>query len=200
MAQPPSIRRLLVEDFPKEQRQWIGSLLQILNQFMEETGFVLSKNVSFAENVLVDIKDLTFKGNVNIKGDITSGSNTILNISSNYDLKSGVAISGDGIPTNTRILSVSGSTLTITNNATKTIIGVPLLIGNNYPLFFRYTLSSTPLSIQILDISENVSNSQFISESPHIDWDYDGNQIRINNITGLRLDVEYRVKLGVLGS
>jgi len=200
MAKPPSVRRLLVEDFPPEQRQWIGTLLQILNQFMDQTGFALGKNVSFVDNVYVDIKELTFKGNANIKGTIAAASNSITNISSNYNLKTGVSITGDGIPSNTTITAVSGSTLTISNNATKTIVGVPVLIGNNYPLFFRYTLSTAPLAVQILDISENSPSGRVMTESPFIDWDYDGDQIRVNNITGLRLDVNYKIKMGVLGT
>ena len=48
--QPPILKRLLVEDYLGAP-PWFGRLLQILNQFMEQTARVLNKNVSFGDNI-----------------------------------------------------------------------------------------------------------------------------------------------------
>ena len=60
MARIPSIRRLTVEDFP-DQKEWIGKLLQPLNQFMDEVAAGLNKNLEFGANIQAQIKVLEFQ-------------------------------------------------------------------------------------------------------------------------------------------
>lgn len=59
-------------------------------------------------------------------GDISSGTNTILNASSTTGLSIGQSITGVGIAANTTILNIVGTTLTISINATATTVGVSL--------------------------------------------------------------------------
>lgn len=200
MAKPPRNRRMLVEDYPADQQQWIGKLLQILNQFMDETTFALSNNVSLTENAYVQVKTLNFKGNSSILGTISSGSNSITNASSTYDLITGMSITGDGIPVNTTITNIVGTTITISNNATKTITGVPLIVGSNFPLNFQYTLSGNPIGMHILDIYENVNNPLPIATGVNINWEYINGQIIIRHISGLRANIDYTATFLVYGS
>jgi len=199
MANPPSVRRLLVEDFPSDQQEWIGTLLQILNQFMDETEFALNKGVSLTKNSLVQVKTMTFKGNATIKGTLTSGMNTITNVSSTYSLANGMRISGDGIPVNTVITNISGSTITISNNASITGVGVPLIVGNNFPLTFKNELAGKPIAIMIGDIYEDISNPKTIVDPTTLTWDFSGSQITINHITGLRANVNHSVTFIIYG-
>jgi hypothetical protein len=43
-------RKLLIEDFPEEQRAWLNSLLQPLNSFMEKVSDNLSGGLTIADN------------------------------------------------------------------------------------------------------------------------------------------------------
>ena len=62
-----------------------------------------------------------------ISGNITSGSSIISNLSSTTTLKVGMKIEGAGIPTGATIVTiVSGTSITISANATATITGVSI--------------------------------------------------------------------------
>lgn len=58
--QAPILKRLLIEDFPNAP-VWFNKLLQVLNQFMEQTVRVLSKNVSFGDNIQARSFSTTFQ-------------------------------------------------------------------------------------------------------------------------------------------
>jgi len=60
MAQPPVLKRFLLEDYANAPA-WFGRFLQILNQFMEQTVRVLNKNVSFGDNIQSRAFDTTFQ-------------------------------------------------------------------------------------------------------------------------------------------
>jgi|SRR5579864_1783524 len=64
-----------------------------------------------------------------ITGDTTSGSATIINLSSVTGLQPGQNISGVGIPASTTILLVGLTSIVISANATATATGVQLTIG-----------------------------------------------------------------------
>lgn len=199
MAQPPSVRRLLVEDFPAEQQEWIGDLLQVLNQFMDQTSNALSSNVTLKENSLAVVREIDFKGNATITGNITSGSNSMTNVNSTYSLAVNQPIAGPGIPSNTKISAIAGSTITLSQNATSTIVGVPTIVGNNFPVNFLYTLPTRPISLRIGQIYENTDNPLVIALPTSVDWEYLNGQIIINHITGLRADVKYRATIIIEG-
>lgn len=199
MARPPSIRRLLVEDFPADQRTWIGKLLQVLNQFMDETGFALSKNVSLRENTYVQIKELEFIGNATILGTISSGSPNMTNVSSTVSLTNGMLLTGDGIPLNTTISSIAGNTITMSANATSTSVGVLVVVGDHFPITFKYELSTRPVAVLLANISENVDNPSILTNAITIDWEYDGNNIIINHISGLKANQNYFASFLVYG-
>ena len=68
-------------------------------------------------------------------GNITSGSNIITNIPSTAILQVNWAVSGTGIPSNSRITSVDSSTqIHINNNATTTAVGVAIKFGGTFSL------------------------------------------------------------------
>ncbi len=64
-----------------------------------------------------------------ITGDTSSGTNSILNASSTASVSPGQLITGKGIPADTVITAVVGSTLTISNNATATTAGTSLVVS-----------------------------------------------------------------------
>lgn len=51
-------KRFYVEDF-SEQKGWVGKLLQPLNDFLETVSGVLKNNVSFKDNLAVQVNTLT---------------------------------------------------------------------------------------------------------------------------------------------
>ena len=55
----PEVRRLNREDFPK-QKDWIGKLLEPLNQFMRTVHQILNKGITIADNMDAYIKEMTF--------------------------------------------------------------------------------------------------------------------------------------------
>lgn len=59
-------------------------------------------------------------------GDVTSGSATVTLSAANPNIGVGHIVTGTGIPANTKVLSVSGTTLTLSQNATVTTAGVVL--------------------------------------------------------------------------
>jgi hypothetical protein len=63
-----------------------------------------------------------------ITGDTTNGSPTVLNASSTSGLAVGQLVTGTGIPANTKITAIVGSTLTLDKNATATNAGTALTI------------------------------------------------------------------------
>jgi len=67
--------------------------------------------------------------NVNLTGDITSGKDTIFNVSDTSVVIVGDFIKGTGLPTITRVEYVGGDTIVISKNATATITGTPLYFG-----------------------------------------------------------------------
>ena len=46
-----SNRRIILEDFPEEQRKWLPKLLSPLNQFLESTYAALNKNLTLEDNI-----------------------------------------------------------------------------------------------------------------------------------------------------
>lgn len=64
MAKLPPLIRLLVEDFV-DQKEWIGKLLQPINQFMEATAASLNKSLTVADNLDQQITTITIRGSEN---------------------------------------------------------------------------------------------------------------------------------------
>lgn len=63
-------------------------------------------------------------------GNITSGSNRVTNLSTTRGLAEGIVITGTGLPTNTRIVSIiSDNEIVVSNNATQTQTGVSFSSG-----------------------------------------------------------------------
>ena len=65
MANVPSIRRLLLEDFP-DQAEWIEKLLQPINSYMEQSAAAM-KALTVNDNMLGSIKTVELDGTYPVK-------------------------------------------------------------------------------------------------------------------------------------
>ena len=63
MARLPTITRLIEEDVPAKQRDWVGQVFQILNTFISSTVSALNKRLTFEENFDAFIKQVEFTEN-----------------------------------------------------------------------------------------------------------------------------------------
>ena len=70
---------------------------------------------------------LILKNSIGFTGDISTGQPDILNVSSMAGLQLGQLVTGTGIPANTTIIGLSGTTVTLSNNATVTQVGQALV-------------------------------------------------------------------------
>lgn len=61
MAQVPSKRRLVIEDF-KSQISWIDKLIQPINEYMESTTSALNKALTIRDNFMGDIRTVELDG------------------------------------------------------------------------------------------------------------------------------------------
>lgn len=79
--------------------------------------------------VLTTTGNLTTTAFTTTTGDTTLGSNLVANLASTAGLTSGMIVTGAGIPPGTTIVSVTGTTAMISNNATGTATGTNLNIA-----------------------------------------------------------------------
>lgn len=119
--QPPNIKRLKSEDFPEEQRELVDRIAGSLNDFVEQTIFLLTKRVDF-KNLNQTI------ANVNI----TSGSTN----TTDGSIRSPVTIKTD---INGKIV---GTVLINLVNKTN-----PIALPTNQP-FVSYTINQNLITIQ----------------------------------------------------
>jgi hypothetical protein len=54
----PSLKRLLIEDFPNQDKGFLGSLFYIINQGFEFLTLALNKNLTFEDNMRAQIKEI----------------------------------------------------------------------------------------------------------------------------------------------
>lgn len=72
MAKLPTLRRLSMEDF-KDQKSWIGRLLEPLNQFFVSVVSALDNNLTFRDNFAAQV----FEVRVQTASSVTAGSGTL---------------------------------------------------------------------------------------------------------------------------
>ena len=70
-----NLRRIVVEDFPKEDRQTVGLLGEILNNFMEQVIRSYENNINF-ENLNSQV--LTFKVQLDANGNPINDASTVI--------------------------------------------------------------------------------------------------------------------------
>jgi hypothetical protein len=97
---------------------------------------------TFAPQIVTTSTILTTTGN------ITSGSNSIASLASTTNLAVGQAVSGTGIPSGSYVVTISGSTITISQNATATTTGVTLTFAHRYA-----TATNLKDQLDVLDAS-----------------------------------------------
>lgn len=66
MSRIPPLRRILTEDFP-DQSEWIGKLIQPINDHMEKVVAALNKGLTVADNMAAKIIDVTVDGSYPLK-------------------------------------------------------------------------------------------------------------------------------------
>lgn len=69
---------------------------------------------------------------ITFTADTSSGTNTLLNVSSTNNIAVGKLIQGTGIPVSTYIAGISGTTITMTNNASASNVGVTVTATSSY--------------------------------------------------------------------
>jgi hypothetical protein len=203
---PHSIKRINRQDFPVDVQSWIDILLYPLNANIEQNSLILQKNISLADNIAADVRVLQVAGCSEIKGNTTAGSNQITNASFYQatidDVAQGVqvgqTIRGLGIPTNTVITAVSGSTVTLSNPCNLTQIGAGYLSGGFFPLRILYNLSFRPSSVIVSNITDLQGNPTFISSGVTPQWRLEEKEIIIDGISGLQAGKTYNITFLIL--
>jgi len=116
-----------------------------------------SNYMFFANTQTKQRLNMTFLGNANVgkktTGNILITSNTILLVADVTNIETGWKVEGAGIPANTTVVSVVGSTVTISNAATATTAGVDLRFYTHRTV----TLAGTTYSF---GSSENTATGQ----------------------------------------
>jgi autotransporter-associated beta strand protein len=96
--------------------------------------------------------------NITVVGTTTSGSRNLTSVTPVAGLSIGMTVTGTGIPAGSAIAAISGSTVTLTNNATASGTGVNLVAnqlvgltdGDNVAAPANLTISSMPLTTGLL--------------------------------------------------
>jgi len=83
MSRLDNLRRIIAEDFPKEDRQTVMLLGEILNSFMEQVIDSYENNLNF-ENTNMQVA--TFKAQVNSDGDPINDASTVIKTQIKLDL------------------------------------------------------------------------------------------------------------------
>lgn len=63
MAKIPIQKKILLEDVPEEDRDWMSKIVIPINQFVSAAVAALTKDLTFGENFRCQIKELTFVNN-----------------------------------------------------------------------------------------------------------------------------------------
>lgn len=106
MAKLPNQKRFLTEDFPS-QKNWIGALLQSLNQFMESVVGALDRSLTVADNMDAQLAQVTVLTNGGSPASITETATFKVTTRSRptqllvgkVEIVSGAAVTGAVFPT-----------------------------------------------------------------------------------------------------
>lgn len=185
-----NIKRLIKEEFPEDIRSWIDKLLSTVNLFMEDVYRLHDKNINISDNLDGQVNTINFDGSVIIEGNTLTSSSSITNVLFNAQgATPGQVINGPGIPAGTRVSSVSGTTVNLTNNPTVASTNAKFTVGGSFPIIFRYNRTTRPQIVcigQILDQSGNL-----IVNPVTLEWQFNNGSIFINNVTGLKAGQKY---------
>lgn len=189
-----NIKRLIKEEFPEEVRGWIDRLLSTVNLFMEDVYRLHDKNINIVDNLDGQVNTFTFDGSVVIDGTTLTSSQNITNVLFNADgCTPGQVITGPGIPAGTRVSSVSGTTVTITNTPTIASPRAVFTVGGTFPIIFRYNRTNRP---QIVSVGQILNqNGEVITLPVSLNWTFRDGSIFINNITGLKAGNKYFITI-----
>ena len=185
-----NIKRLIKEEFPEEVRGWIERLLSTINLFMEDVYRLHDKNINIVDNIDGQVNTFTFDGSTIIQGDTLTSSSNITNVLFNADgATPGQVIAGPGISPGTRVSSVSGTTVTLTNPPTIASTNANFTVGGSFPIIFRYNRPTRPQIVSVGQISDQ--SGRLIVKPVTIEWQFINGSIFINNITGLKAGEKY---------
>lgn len=106
-----------------------------------------------------------------LSGNITSGSNIVSNLTSNAGMYIGMLVSGTGIPTNTSITSLVGSTgLTLSANATSTTLSVLTFTRLEFPEMFPMMIEAAT-DYDVVNSVQNYMYQQVAGLTPSVTTD-----------------------------
>ena len=144
MAKIPALQRLLVEDFP-DQAQWIQKLISPVNDFMENSIYALTRNLSFFDNMAAQVQNIQVQGSTVFAADITLGSAFITALSTTVGFLPNMAVAGLGIPPSTKIsafanksyilgnTTLASNVITNIGSTTNLLVGQPIIGDNILP-------------------------------------------------------------------
>jgi hypothetical protein len=203
---PRYIKRIIKDDFPQEVRTWIDTLLYPLNASIEQNSQILQKNISLIDNLAAEVRTLQIVGSSLITGNSTEGSNIITDSvyyqavidGVNYGVQPGQPVAGLGLPPGTTVVSVSGSTITLSQNSNITQKNAKYQAGGFFPLRLSYNLSFRPTSVFVSNIADLQGNPTYISEGVTPQWRIEGRDIVIDGISGLEAGRSYNITFVIL--
>lgn len=103
--------------------------------------------------------------NISVTGNTTNTSNQLTSLSSTTGIIVGQSISGTGIPANTIVSSIVGSTVTMSQNATATATGVSVTFSSSRNVDLKIHLPSEATTSDVVQIYRSVQVSVSVSST-----------------------------------
>lgn len=197
---PRYIKRIIKEDFPADVQKWIDILLYPLNQNIEQTNQILTKNITLNDNIVAALKTLTVTGTSVLTADSAANGLELANPScyratiegSLYGLQIGQKIEGVGILPGTTVANVS-ATVTLSQPAQFDQSRAEFIVGGNFPLAFSHGLSVRPSVVLVVRVDDMASIKAPLTNGFSCTWGLDGNNVTVSAITGLQAGRTYQV-------
>ncbi len=117
-------------------------------------GILVSSNTGSANKAITGGSLTGYS--VSYTGNTVSSGNVISNVSSTTGLRVGMPVSGDGIPAGTVITALTGTTITLSNNATATANGISLTTATPEIVFHQYGQGTLNVASTITGIVDAV--------------------------------------------
>ena len=205
-----NIKRIIKEQMPTDVQKWIDQLLFPLNNAISQFTYALTNQLTITDNFLGSIRTIQISGSSVLTGDTSAGSSTIANASysqynpigsvNQYGIQKGAAVVGVGIPASAVITNISGTNVTISQNANATQIGGKFQVGGSYPITFTHNLAVKPQIMWIVSAAEVASSPVILTEGLFPDWYTNGADIIVRNISGLEAGRTYNITFAILGA
>jgi hypothetical protein len=74
-------------------------------------------------------------------------------------------------------------------------LDITIQASNNYPVFIKPKFNIKPVGLWVGNVFEISGNPSVLTNPVFVDWNLEGSQIRINNITGLTTSKRYKLSV-----